>query len=288
MRSGMRELGAKRNGSARSHEDEQARPTFHCLDTCSSDTRSPSPAEPVPASGGATAQSCTSTSCPAVVLLAGLDFEDQRFDAIGVELRARALAQLFERGLLREGTPVRASGGHGVERVGHVDDGRLDQSAAFDRCVGGLGGGVARDRGEEIDAAKQFDRHDFVALDPLELGFGELARLVEDLVRHDQLADVVHERRVPEPLHPPRAEGETAADVLREGGDSVRVPRRVLVLRLERQDQRLDRLLLARPQFEIAGEGATRDQDRHDDERMTAAPNWRYTWPSPKPSTAKG
>jgi hypothetical protein len=31
-----------------------------------------------------------------------------------------------------------------------------------------------------------------VALDPFELRFGETARLVEQLVRNDELADVVH------------------------------------------------------------------------------------------------
>ena len=57
---------------------------------------------------------------------------------------------------------------------------------AVDRRRGGLGGGVAGDRGEEVDAAQQLDRHALVTLHPLELGLGEAARLVEELVRHDR------------------------------------------------------------------------------------------------------
>ena len=43
---------------------------------------------------------------------------------------------------------------------------------------------------------------------------------------------------------------ELLADVLGEHRDALRVPRRVPVLRLERKDQRLDRLLLRRLQLD--------------------------------------
>ena len=46
-------------------QDEQPSPASHDPAACSSGIRSPRPAEPVPASGGATAQSCSSTSWPA-------------------------------------------------------------------------------------------------------------------------------------------------------------------------------------------------------------------------------
>ena len=104
-----------------------------------------------------------------------------------------------------------------------------------------------------------------VALHPFELRLGQPTGLVEQLVGHDQLADVVHERRVAEPLHAAFAERELGTDVLGERGDALRVTGGVPVLGLERVDQRLDRLLLPRLQLEVAREGGPGDQDRHDE-----------------------
>ena len=75
---------------------------------------------------------------------------------------------------------------------------------------------VAGDGSEEVDAVQQLDRHDLVALDPLELRLGETARLVEDLVRHDELADVVHQRGVAESFHAPLAEARARAPTYSE------------------------------------------------------------------------
>ena len=47
----------------------------------------------------------------------------------------------------------------------------------------------------------------------------------------------------------------------------LRVPGGVAVLRLEGEDQGLDRLLLAGLQLEVARERRPRDQDRHDEQR---------------------
>ena len=95
----------------------------------------------------------------AVVLAATLDRRDQGVDALGVELRAGAVAQLVERSLLAERPAVRTGRRHGVEGVGDVDDRRLDQPGAVDGRGRGLGGRVAGDGSEEVDAAEQLDRH---------------------------------------------------------------------------------------------------------------------------------
>ena len=173
----------------------------------------------------------------------------------------------LERGLLAQRPAVGAGGGHRVERIGHVNDRRLDQARPVDGGVGGFGRRVTRNGREEVDAPQQFDRHGLVPLHPFELRLGEATRLVEQLIRDDQLADVVHQRRIPKPLHPARAEREFDADVLGESCDSLCMARGVAVLRLERQDQGLDRLLLASLEFEVAGERAPRDQDWNDQER---------------------
>ena len=91
----------------------------------------------------------------AVGLAPPFDRGDERFDAVAVELGARALAELLEGGLLREGTPVGAGRRHRVECVGDVDDRRLDERAALDRGGRRLGRGVAGDGSEEVDATQQ-------------------------------------------------------------------------------------------------------------------------------------
>ena len=135
-----------------------------------------------------------------------------------------------------------------------MDDRRLDEHAAVDGCRRRFGCRVARDGREEVDAAQELDRHRFVEPHPVELGFGEAAGLVEQLVRHDELADVVHERCVAETLGPPRAERELLRDVRGERRDPLRVTGRVPILRLERPNQRLDRVLLRRLELQVARE----------------------------------
>src|SRR5947207_171271 len=58
-----------------------------------------------------------------VELATALDGRDECIDALGVELRPGAGAQLLERGLLAQRAPVRTGGRHRIERVGDVDDG---------------------------------------------------------------------------------------------------------------------------------------------------------------------
>src|SRR5205814_9808571 len=124
-----------------------------------------------------------------------------------------------------------------------------------------FGGGIARDRSEEVDAAEQFDRYELVTLHALELGLGETSRLIEELVRHDELADVVHQCRVAQALHTTRAEMELVTYIFGEGCDALRVACRVRVLRLERQDQRFDGLLLCRLHLKVVRECAPRDDE---------------------------
>ena len=197
-------------------------------------------------------------------------------------------AELGERGLLAERPPVGPGGGHGVEGVGHVDDRRLDEARSVDGGGGGLGGRVARDRSEEVDAAQQLDRHRLVALHPFELRLGQTTGLVEQLVGHHELADVVHERGVAEPLHAALAERELGTDVLGERGDALRVTGGVPVLRLERVDQRLDRLLLTRLQLEVARERRPRDQDRHDQKGNHGGAEGQVDPPETEPQEGKG
>ncbi len=150
----------------------------------------------------------------AVGLAAPLDRTDECVDALSVELRTRSLAKFRERGLLGQSTPVRACRRHRVERVRHVDDRRLDQLGdPLHRSGRGFGGRVTSDRRQEVDTSEQLDRHGFVSLHPLELGLGQTARLVEQLVRNDELPDVVHQGRVAKSLHPARTKPEFFTDV---------------------------------------------------------------------------
>ena len=84
-----------------------------------------------------------------------------------------------------------------------------------------------------------------------------------------------------------RAEPELRADVLGEGRDALRVARGVRVLRLEREDQRLDGLLLRRLQLEVARERRACDQDRHDEQRHHRRSELQVHPPEPQPEQGK-
>ena len=127
-------------------------------------------------------------------------------DATFVELRSRPVPELLERSLLGQRAPVRTGRRHGVERVGDVDDRRFHQPVAADGGGCRFGGRVAGDGREEVDATEQLDRHELVTLHTLELRRGEAAGLVEELIRHDELADVVHQGGVTESFHAAGAE----------------------------------------------------------------------------------
>ena len=223
----------------------------------------------------------------AVVLVASFDRRDERVDAPGVELGPGAGAQLGERSFLAERPAVRAGRGHRIERIGHVDDRGLDEAGPVDGRRGSFGGGITGDRREEVDAVEELDRHRFVAAHPFELGLGEAPRLVEQLVGHDELADVVHQRRVAESFHPALAEVELGTDVLGESGDALRVAGRIAVLGLEGEDQGLDGLLLARLQLQVARERRTGDQDRDHEQRHDRGTQLEVHPPEPQPQHRK-
>src|SRR3954471_19784046 len=64
----------------------------------------------------------------AVVLAPSLDCGDERIHAFGVELRTGTGSELGECSFLTESPTIRAGRGHCVERVGDVDDRRLDEA----------------------------------------------------------------------------------------------------------------------------------------------------------------
>jgi hypothetical protein len=72
---------------------------------------------------------------------------------------------------------------------------------------------VPRDRAQEVDVTEHLHRHLFVDANPLELLLGKLPRLVQQLIRNDELADVVHQRGEAQPLRARRREVELLGDV---------------------------------------------------------------------------
>ena len=98
---------------------------------------------------------------------------------------------------------------------------------------------VQCDRPQEIDVAEHLHRYALVDAHPRELFLGELARLVEQLVGNDELADVVHQRAEAQALHPGRHEIEFLADVTGVDRHPFGVTGGVRVLLLERADEKL-------------------------------------------------
>src|SRR5581483_1559187 len=203
-----------------------------------------------------------------VPLAACLDGRNQRLHARRVELYARFVAKLLERDLLGERTAIGAGRGHGIEGVGDGDDARLDRRVRVGAApLRRLGLQARRDRREKVDAAHELDRDVLVAPHPVELLLGQPAGFVEDLVRHDELADVVHQCCVAESLELGRLHLEPTAHVLRELRHALDMARGVPVLRLERADERRQCGGVLRAQLHVARERLPRDEDRRDEQR---------------------
>src|SRR5690242_580937 len=150
---------------------------------------------------------------------------------------------------MRELLAVRAVGRHRVVRVADEDDARLEwdlltgDAVRVPAPVPALVA-VAHDLAHLLQL---LDRRD----DPLaELGMrlhdgallgSEPTGLGKDRALDADLADVVQQRTELEALQLRRLEPELAADAERQVGDPARVRRRVLVIRLERIRERLDR-----------------------------------------------
>ena len=77
-----------------------------------------------------------------------------------------------------------------------------------------------------------------------ELVFGELPGLVQDVVGHHELADVVHQRGEAQSLHSGRHEVHLFADVLRVHRHPLGMAGGVAVLGLERTDEHLHGLVV--------------------------------------------
>ena len=145
---------------------------------------------------------------------------------------------------------VRAVGRHRVVRVADEDDSRLERDRARRRArrdsrsrpsARGRGGrSAAPPAGWSIGARIRSPSSGCVSITRALLR-RQPAGLREDRRRDADLADVVEERAELEPLERMLAEAELAADAEREIGDPARVRRGVLVVRLERVRERLDR-----------------------------------------------
>ena len=85
------------------------------------------------------------------------------------------------------------------------------------------------------------------------------------MVRHNQLADVVHQRGEAQSLQPRRHEVELLADVPRVGRNALGVSGRVVVLALERTDQHVHGLFVRLLDPDVRREYLTGDQDWHDE-----------------------
>ncbi len=121
-----------------------------------------------------------------------------------------------------------------------------------------------------------------------ELLRGELARLVQQLVRHDELADVVHQRREAQALHPGRHEVELLTDVPRVVRDPLRVTGRVAVLRLERANEHLHGLVVRFLHAHVRREHLAGDEDRHDQHEHGRGADAQVQPPRKNPSTENG
>ena len=148
------------------------------------------------------------------------DLGFERLDARGVEVASGLGVHLFERFCLRVRLAVGAGGGHRVERVGGVDEVRRRRcfvEALFVpvpmRDVGAQR--EERHRSEDRRARGLVPEHDLAFLRI------ELAGLAQNVVRHAELADVVHERVLLETGEVATLPAETGAHVARVALDSL-------------------------------------------------------------------
>ena len=127
----------------------------------------------------------------------------QRVDDVGRELRAGVGVQLGDRDLERQRLAVRAVGRHRVEGVAGGDDAGGDRDRLAGQAVGIAAAVPALVRGADDDAdageqAADLLQHplalDGVGLHDRPLLVVERAGLVDDLVGHGDLADVVQQR----------------------------------------------------------------------------------------------
>jgi len=157
-------------------------------------------------------------------------------------LAAGVGCQFGERGDRRHGRPIDAIARHRVIGVAGEHDARGDGDLVADepvRVAGAVPALVARPdylpdpTQQPTDAVEHELALDRVRLHDLELARGEGRRLVEDLLRDRDLADVMEHRGELELLAPRRVELELVRDCVDELNDGARVLCRVVVLELD-------------------------------------------------------
>jgi len=183
-----------------------------------------------------------------------LDVRDDRL----VELLALPL-ELLDALVDRERAAVRTVARHRVEAVGDRDDARAERDLVSDEVIRVtlpvepfvvMADEIAG-RFEELHVLDDIGADLGVAPDDLPLLLGELARLVENVLVHAELPDVVERRAEADDLDVPLRELHLLGDHPRVFGDAVRVAARVRVFRLDRGDEHLDRREVRRLELRV-------------------------------------
>ncbi len=160
-----------------------------------------------------------------------------------VELLARLVAQLTEDGRPGERLAIGTVAGHGVVGVAGVDDAGLDGNLLTlepIRVARPIPAFVFRphhpaDRSQERHRGDNALADHRMLLHDLHLVFGQRPRLVQDVPRHPDLADVVEVRRILEKAQPVRIQPESTADGQGQGRRFAGVGFRVAILGIERR-----------------------------------------------------
>src|SRR3990172_949351 len=165
-----------------------------------------------------------------------------------IKLLAGAAVQLLERLLQGDDALVGAVGGHRVEGVADEDDARAERDLVAGEAVGVAAAVVVlvvvgdyRRGGRQVgEAAGDPGAHLRVPLDHRPLVLAEAAGLLQDVVRHGELADVVEERGPLDKLLLPYAQPHLRGDLGRVPGGACEVAGGGAGLSFQRRDQRPD------------------------------------------------
>ncbi len=177
------------------------------------------------------------------------DVADERLDHPRVESGARPSFEERERFVSRHACAEGAVAAGRVVEIDHGDDAR-DQRNLLALQPRGVAAAVPPlvvvehdifDRVREPHAVEQRGADRRVRLHPLELGGGQLVRLVQDVLGDGELAHVVQQRAVAERRKLTSAEAEESARLDGVDARAADVAARRLVFGVNRRGQRLDR-----------------------------------------------